>query len=127
MFERDLENSTEVVLKSRKLRSVERRRTPRIEEWRTRGRSTRRAAAAGAIRMGRTLGAAMTKRREVGAAEAYNLFWSSLIFLGMGLLALKCPRGSPALWRAGGVVRRRRACSRPGGFTGGKPAKLLRR
>lgn len=117
MFERDLENSTEVVLRSRKRlalsevprvegRSVERRRTPRIEEWRTRGRSTRRAAAAGAIRMGRPLGAAITKRREVGAADAYNLFWSSLIFLGLGLLALRYPRaiamplGVLAVWFA---------------------------
>ena len=93
MFERDLQNSTEVVLKSSKLRTIERRRTPRMEEWRARGRSTRRAAAAGAIRMGRTLGAAITKRREVGAAEAYNLFWSSLIFLAMGLTFLKWPKG----------------------------------
>jgi cardiolipin synthase len=106
MFERDLENSTEVVLKARKLRAVERRRAPRMEEWRTRGRSTRRAAAAGAIRLGRTLGAAITKRREVGAAEAYNLFWSSLIFLGVGLLALKYPKsiamplGVLAVWFA---------------------------
>ncbi len=106
MFERDLQNSTEVVLKASKLRTIERRRTPRIEEWRTRGRSTRRAAAAGAIRMGRTLGAAITKRREVGAAEAYNLFWSSLMFLGMGLLFLKWPKsiaiplGVLAVWYA---------------------------
>jgi cardiolipin synthase A/B len=106
MFERDLHNSTEVVLKSSKLFTVERRRTPRIEEWRSRGRSTRRAAAAGAIRMGRTLGAAITKRREVGAAEAYNLFWSSLIFLGLGLLFLKYPKsvalplGVLAVWFA---------------------------
>jgi cardiolipin synthase len=93
MFARDLENSTEVVLKSRKLHSKERRRAPRLEEWRTRGRTTRRAAAAGAIRLGRTLGAAITKRREVGAAEAYNLFWSSLIFLAFGLTFLKWPKG----------------------------------
>ena len=108
MFERDLENSTEVVLEVRsKLRhSVERRRTPRIEEWRTRGRSTRRAAAAGAIRMGRTLGAAITARREVGPAEAINLFWSSLIFLGLGVLAFPVPKaialpfGVLAVWFA---------------------------
>jgi cardiolipin synthase len=106
MFERDLQNATEVVLKSRKLYSGERRRAPRLDEWRTRGKSTRRAAAAGAIRLGRTLGAAITKRREVGAAEAYNLFWSSLIFLGVGLLALKYPKaiamplGVLAVWFA---------------------------
>ena len=106
MYERDLENSTEVVLKARKLRSVERRRKPRIEEWRTRGRSTTRAAAAGAIRMGRTLGAALTRRREVGPAEAINLFWSSLIFLSLGVLALFVPKaislpfGIIAVWFA---------------------------
>ena len=42
--------------------------------------------------MGRTFGAALTLRREVGAAEAYNLFWSSLIFLSFGLLAFKWPK-----------------------------------
>lgn len=107
MYEKDLENSTEVVLTAHKMRSVgERRRSPRLEDWKTRGRTTRRAAAAGAIRMGRTLGAALTARREVGAAEAYNLFWSSLIFLGMGALALKYPKaiampfGVLAVWFA---------------------------
>jgi cardiolipin synthase len=107
MFARDLENSTEVVLKSHKLfTGRERRRPPSIDEWRSRGRTTRRAAAAGAIRIGRTLGAAITKRREVGAAEAYNLFWSSLIFLSLGLVALKWPKsiamplGVLAVWFA---------------------------
>ena len=92
MYERDLENSTEVVIKSRKLWTVERRRTPRMEDWRARGRSTRRAAAAGAIRLGRTLGASLTRRREVGPAEAINLFWSSLLFLAMGVLAFTVPK-----------------------------------
>ena len=107
IYERDLENSTEVVLKARKPRpAVERRRAPRMEDWRARGRSTRRAATAGAIRMGRTLGAALTARREVGPAEAINLFWSSLIFLGFGLLALFIPEaismpfGVLAVWFA---------------------------
>jgi cardiolipin synthase len=107
MFERDLENSTEVVLRSRKVRSVERRRQqPPMEEWRARGRSTRRAAAAGALRMGRTLGAALTRRREVGPAEAINLFWSSLLFLAVGVGALLVPKafaipfGVLAVWFA---------------------------
>ena len=93
MFENDLANSTEVVLTAHKMRSVERRKTPRLAALKTRGRTTRRAAAAGAIRISRTLGAALTARREVGAAEAYNLFWSSLIFLTMGLVFLKWPKG----------------------------------
>ena len=93
MFEKDLANSTEVVLTARKMRSVERRKTASLDDLKTRGRTTRRAASAGAIRMGRTLGAALTSRREVGAAEAYNVFWSSLIFLAMGLVFLKWPKG----------------------------------
>ena len=43
MYETDLANSTEVVLTARKMRSVERRKTPRLDDWRTRGRTTRRA------------------------------------------------------------------------------------
>ena len=56
--------------------------------------------------MGRTLGAALTRRREVGPAEAINLFWSSLIFLMLGLLALFVPQaislpfGVIAVWLA---------------------------
>ena len=92
MYEQDLANATEVVLTAHKMRSVERRKTPRLEDLKARGRTTRRAASAGAIRMGRTLGAALTARREVGAAEAYSLFWSSLIFLSFGLVAYKWPR-----------------------------------
>jgi cardiolipin synthase len=92
MYERDLENSTEVVLRSRKVRTVERRRTPRREDWRNVGRNTGRAAAAGAIRVGRTLGAALTRRREVGPAEAINLFWSSLLFLALGVVSFLWPK-----------------------------------
>jgi cardiolipin synthase len=92
MYENDLANSTEVVLTARKMHPVERRRKPRLEDLKTHGRTTRRAAAAGAIRMGRTLGAVLTARREVGAAEAYNLFWSSLIFLAVGGVALMWPK-----------------------------------
>ena len=43
--------------------------------------------------MSRTLGAALAASREVGAAEAYNLFWSWLIFLTMALVFLKWPKG----------------------------------
>jgi hypothetical protein len=56
--------------------------------------------------MGRTLGAPITRRREVGPAEAINLFWSSLIFLSLGVLALFVPKaislpfGVIAVWLA---------------------------
>jgi hypothetical protein len=63
-----------------------------------------RAATAGAIRMGRTLGAAITKRREVGAAEAYQPVLELADLPGLGLLALQFPRRS----------RMPLACSRSG-------------
>lgn len=120
MHEKDLENSTEVVLDKRKLRPLAERRRPRMQDWRARGRSTRRAAAAGAIRMGRTLGAALTARREVGPAEAINLFWSSLIFLSLGALALFIPEavsmpfGVLAVWFAlAGLFRAWRLYRKP--------------
>jgi cardiolipin synthase len=107
MFEQDLCNATEVVLNARhKPRLIERRKQPRMEDLRARSRSTRRAATAGAIRMSRTLGAALTARREVGPAEAINLFWSSALFLIVGLVAVLVPRavavplGVLALWMA---------------------------
>ena len=78
-----------------------------MAELRGRGRTSRRAAAAGAVRMGRTLGAALTARREVGPAEAINLFWSSLLFLAFGLVALFAPKGGGASrWRAVGLAGR---------------------
>jgi cardiolipin synthase len=123
MFERDLQNSTEVVLRQHKMRPVgERRRRQRLEDLRRRGRTTARAASAGAIRMGRTLGAALTARREVGPAEAINLFWSSLIFLALGLLALLVPKaigipfGVLAVWFAvAGLFRAWRLYSKEAG------------
>lgn len=107
MFEQDLQNATEVVLTRRKVRSVSKPRpSEELRDLKKRGRTTRRAAAAGAIRMGRSLGAALTQRREVGPAEAYNLFWSSLIFLAFGVLAffepkaIAIPFGVLAVWFA---------------------------
>jgi cardiolipin synthase A/B len=107
MYEQDLQSATEVVLTARhKARPIDPRKNRRMADLRTRGRSTRRAAAAGVVRMGRTLGAALTARREVGPAEAINLFWSSVIFLAFGLLALLLPQavavpaGVLALWLA---------------------------
>lgn len=107
MFEQDLANATEVVLTSRnKARPVARPRKTGMSGLRGRGRTTRRAAAAGVVRISKTLGAALTARREVGPAEAINLFWSSLLFLVFGLVALLLPRvvavpaGVLAMWLA---------------------------
>jgi cardiolipin synthase len=67
MFLEDLENSTELVLKGRRLRSSQPRpRVPRLPR-RLRGSAGR--AAAGALRVGNTVGAALTARRVVEGGE----------------------------------------------------------
>ena len=93
-FLRDLENTTEIVLSERRVRGKTPVR-PAARRWRERrgtGR-TRRAATAGALRMGRTLGAALTARRALGAAEAATLLWGVLLLGALGFVGLKWPRG----------------------------------
>jgi hypothetical protein len=56
--------------------------------------------------LGRTLGTALTARREAGPAEASNLFWSAAGFMGLGVLAFLVPKavaipfGVAAIWLA---------------------------
>ena len=95
MYLRDLENSTEIVLHERFIArapsvgaTAGRRRRSR---WHPTGR-TRRAAAAGALRMGRTFGAALTARRALGAAEAGSLIWGVILFAAFGFIGLKWPK-----------------------------------
>src|SRR4029079_14167212 len=56
---------------------------------------TRRAATAGALRMGRTFGAALTARRAVGAADAVTLIWGIVLIGALGVVGLRWPRGLP--------------------------------
>jgi cardiolipin synthase len=98
MFLHDLENATEIVLSER---SVSRARQPLTPPgttgrgWARHRRTgrTRRAAAAGAIRIGRTFGAALTARRALGAAEAGSLIWGVLLFGALGFVGLQWPKG----------------------------------
>ena len=101
MFLADLENATEIVLSEQHITRVasppmDAGATPR-PSWARRhhqrtGR-TRRAAAAGAIRMGRTFGAALTARRALGAAEAGSLIWGVILMAALGFVGLKWPKG----------------------------------
>ena len=102
MFLRDLENSTEVVLNERAItRATPAAATKAIpgtgsrHYWTQRGRTgrTRRAAAAGAIRFGRTFGAALTARRALGAAEVGSLIWGIVLFGALGFVGMKWPKG----------------------------------
>ena len=98
MFLADLEHSTEIVLSERHITLVPgasqmepsaRRAWPR---QRRTGR-TRRAAAAGALRFGRTFGAALTARRALGAAEAGQLLWGVVLLGALGFVGLEWPKG----------------------------------
>jgi cardiolipin synthase len=76
MYEQDLARATEIVLSPRnRVRPTARRR------HKPRGGSTSRAAA-GALRLGHTMGAAITNRRVLGPAEA-----NTMAGLGVALLA----------------------------------------
>jgi cardiolipin synthase A/B len=115
MFRHDLENATEVVLDARRMRPTTKtpRPSPRSRgRWSARRRTgrTRRAATAGALRAGRTFGAALTARRALGAAEAVTLLWGTLLIGGLGFVGLKWPRalayplGVFLLWVAAAMV-----------------------
>jgi cardiolipin synthase len=99
MFLRDLENATEVVpneaVTTRASRPLMAPATARRRMWAARGRTgrTRRAAAAGAIRIGRTFGAALTARRALGAAEAGSLIWGIVLFGALGFVGMTWPKG----------------------------------
>ena len=95
MFLDDLENATEIVL------TVERRLAPasrperrpgpyRLRERIGGGSSSR--AAAGAIQIGRTVGAAITNRRPLGPAEARIMGVSGLLLLAASVIAVLWPR-----------------------------------
>lgn len=88
MFEQDLEHSTEIVLSDRH------QPVPRAERRRrTRPGSGSRAAKAGALRMGSTFGAALTRKRALGAAEAWTLLYGALLVGALGIVGLKWPKG----------------------------------
>ena len=100
VYLKDLENATEVVLSDERVRrladspTAAKDRTPRWARQGRLGRSerTRRAATAGALRIGRTFGAALTARRSVGAAEAVTLVWGIALVVALGIVGLKWPR-----------------------------------
>lgn len=93
MYLEDLENSTEIVLTADRVRAAVPSARPRgrRRRWSHRTGRTKRVATAGALRMGRTFGAALTARRKLGAAEAWTLFYGALLVGVLGVLALQWP------------------------------------
>jgi cardiolipin synthase A/B len=90
MFLEDLENSTELVLKGRRLRSSQPRPpVPRLPR-RLRGSAGR--AAAGALRVGNTVGAVLTARRVVEGGEKRMILLGGILLLVLGSLWAFFPR-----------------------------------
>lgn len=86
MYEADLANATEIVLSHRN------RVQPALPRRRRRGRGgSASRAAAGALRIGNTVGAALTNRRLLGPAEAGIMSGGALALLGVAALAVAWP------------------------------------
>ncbi|WP_437675493.1 phospholipase D-like domain-containing protein [Sorangium sp. So ce131] len=103
-YEEDLRGATEIVLHARRRAGQDRKRRPQ-------GAGTGRSAA-GALRLANTVGAAMTNRRVLGAAEGTILLGGALLLLGGAAVALYFPRliawplAVLALWSALSLILR---------------------
>jgi cardiolipin synthase len=97
-YERDLASSTEVVL-----RSWKRVRLPHKERSRSRsGGGSLARATAGALRVSRAVGAAVTNRRVLGSTEARTISWFAWVPMAVALLAIFFPR--IVAWPIAGVL-----------------------
>jgi len=88
MYETDLQDATEIVLTHRRVQSTG--PEPRRRKARGRGGRTSRAAA-GALRIGNTFGAALTAKRPVGQSEAVTLLYGAGIALAIAAVAFLWP------------------------------------
>lgn len=89
LYERDLEHATEVILKARR-----RVRLPSPDDGGGRsrpGRGSLARATAGALRITRTVSAAMTSARVLEPAEARSLALTAIVPLGLAALAILFP------------------------------------
>jgi cardiolipin synthase A/B len=87
-FETDLDNATEIVLGGR--RRVLRQAPRRLRGSIRRGGSSSRAAA-GALRLAHTMGAAISNRRVLGATESTSLVGGALLLAALGGVAIVWP------------------------------------
>ncbi|MCC6609020.1 MAG: cardiolipin synthase B [Burkholderiales bacterium] len=110
MYEQDLAQSTEIVLRRRhwvRPRLAERRKRRRRAASGSAGR-----AAAGALSIGSVVGAALTNRRSLDATEANLLMYGSAILFAVAVVAflwpkiLAIPFAVIAAWIAGAMLLR---------------------
>ncbi|MGA9340763.1 MAG: phospholipase D-like domain-containing protein [Rhodanobacteraceae bacterium] len=88
-YETDLGNATEIVLHARQ--RVRRQSPPGIRRRRVHGGSSSRAAA-GALRLAHTVGAAVSKRRVLGKTESGMLLVGAIILIALAVVAALWPR-----------------------------------
>jgi cardiolipin synthase len=124
MYDADLAHATEVVLttttrRSRRPRTARMVRTPRdAARAGRRGAGSTGRAAAGAVRLGNAVGAAITGRRELGQAEAPVITGAALAVVGIAVVALLWPRAitlplaAVLLWLGAALLNRRWALAR---------------
>src|SRR5690606_17057186 len=91
-YRQDLENTTEIVLKMPRRR----RRHAQPERSRGRGGGSSSRAAAGALRIANSIGAAITNRRVLGPAETAPLLIGGIALLALAVAGILWPR-----WPAG--------------------------
>jgi Phosphatidylserine/phosphatidylglycerophosphate/cardiolipin synthases and related enzymes len=109
MYLDDLAHSTEIVLHQK--RRLRKNQSPSHPASRDRKGSATRAAA-GAMRIGNVLGAALTNRREMEPIETRLLLWTALGLLGLSVVFVLFPRviaypaGVILLWLAGALFYR---------------------
>ena len=111
MFEQDLQNATEIVLQAGSMKRAGAK--PRSNTDRSRKRHARRnRLVAGTVGLGSAVGAAITRHRSLGAAEAGTLVAGGAAITVLALLVLFLPRllsypiGVLGLWLGGALLVR---------------------
>jgi cardiolipin synthase len=93
MYQEDLLQATEILLRKGNRVQLAVRRKHRLRRLKQNARGSVGRAGAGAIRLGNTLGAAITNHRILGPAEARITGIGGLLLLGLALIGIFLPRG----------------------------------
>lgn len=91
MYLQDLENATEIILDERHKIRVP-KAAPKARPVMTSGGGSRGRAAAGAIRIGKTVGAAVANRRVLEPVESRVMFTFGALLLGLAIVFIVYPR-----------------------------------
>ncbi|MBP1714816.1 MAG: cardiolipin synthetase [Deltaproteobacteria bacterium] len=93
MYQEDLQNSTEILLRKGNRVQLAVKRKNRLRRMKQNARGSVGRAGAGAIRIGNTLGAAITNHRVLGPAEARITGIGGFLLLLLALIGVFLPRG----------------------------------